>query len=267
LRLKRCISLRLRKRQVNRRFINKLSNVDTAETLRATIADTRLKLALQLLKIQYRKATFTYQDMISDISLAPECVPVRSPAGNAELQSRDRKLSQRLRTVLLLIDGKRSSTEIQAMALQAGAAQDALSSLLAQGFALAPDMDVPAFASIDEDKPVALPLSEATSQTLRQTEKTTPLAAINATRADEHASISNMLTGGARLSQGRMVLLDALKKHAPVAGAMLSMRISRADYREDLVALLDEVQAKLAKSNNPGEAAASLQKARALLTE
>jgi hypothetical protein len=208
---------------------------------------------------------------MSEIALASERVPVRSPSGNAELQSRDRKLSQRLRTVLLLIDGKRSSTEIQAMALQAGASQDALTSLLAQGFVLAPEMDEAAITPPDEAGPAAQPVSQVPVQALRQAEQSVPaaapLAAVNQTLADEPASISNMLTGGTRLSQGRMVLLDALKKHAPVAGAMLSMRVSRAAYREDLIALLDEVQSRLAKSSNPGEAAASLQKARALLTE
>ncbi len=203
-----------------------------------------------------------------DIAFAPERVPVRSPSGNAELQSRDRKLSQRLRTVLLLIDGKRSSTEIQTMALQAGASQDALSSLLAQGFVLAPETDAPAAAPLIQAKPAAKPMNDASVQTLQQTEKLMPaVATVNAKPADERASISNMLTGGARLSQGRMVLLEALKRHAPVAGAMLSMRVSRAEYREDLVALLDEVQSKLAKSSYPGEAAALLKKARYLLIE
>jgi hypothetical protein len=208
---------------------------------------------------------------MSDIAFAPERVPVRSPLGNAELQSRDRKLSQRLRTVLLLIDGKRSSAEIQTLALQAGASQDALNSLLAQGFVLAPELDVPAIAPSAQAGPAAPPVSKVPVQTPQQADKpalaVTPITSVNKKPADERSSISNMLTGGTRLSQGRMMLLEALKKHAPVAGAMLSMRVSRAQYREDLLALLDEVQSKLAKSNHAGEAAASFQKARALLTE
>ncbi|XVJ70957.1 MAG: hypothetical protein HEQ39_16055 [Rhizobacter sp.] len=53
--------------------------------------------------------------------------------GVAEMSTRARRLSQRHRTVLFLIDGKRSVAEVQRMALAAGASELLLDELLSLG--------------------------------------------------------------------------------------------------------------------------------------
>ena len=255
----------------------------------------------------------------------------RTQAGNTELQTRARKLPQRLRTLLLLVDGKRSAAEVSQMAVQAGAPADGLEILMSQGF-------------VQSDAPSSVPLSEAST-----TPSTTPITpVVTVTQAplieqqllpptppaqkvplepalvpqqtdeafsltpsleapatinkpvdpdgveeefpdtllmgdpstsdidpiesfiEEHAiapsSISNFLSGETRVTQARMLLLTALKKDAPVAGAMLSVRVSRAKFREDLLELLDDIASKLAKSDTPERGARIIEQARELLT-
>ena len=47
--------------------------------------------------------------------------PQRTASGHAELATRGKRLSQRHRTVLLLVDGRRSEVDIRKLAAQAGA--------------------------------------------------------------------------------------------------------------------------------------------------
>ena len=51
-----------------------------------------------------------------------------------------------------------------------------------------------------------------------------------------------------------------------MSGAMLSVRVVRSKLREYLLALLDEVSMKVAKSESPEEAARVIEQARELLT-
>ena len=272
---------------------------------------------------------------MSDIN--PNARLFRTEAGNTELQTRARKLPQRLRTLLLLIDGKRSVAELSQMALQAGAPADGLENLIAEGFVQfeaspvkaevppqtletpanilqAPALAAPLQPEIQEPAVVAPPASETTiakaEQALPATEQTVgafpptqameTLATINKpvdpdgveeafpdtlmmgdpSLSDNEtseesiqeeilvpsSSISNLLSGETRVTQARMLLLNALKKYTPVAGAMLSVRVVRAKFREDLLGLLDEVSIKLAKSESPEEGARVIEQARELLT-
>lgn len=60
-------------------------------------------------------------------------VPVKTLEGQAELSNRQRRLSQRQRTVLLLVDGRRSETEVRSLALKAGATESCFGELLEMG--------------------------------------------------------------------------------------------------------------------------------------
>jgi hypothetical protein len=55
---------------------------------------------------------------------------VKTSEGHAELGTRRLRLSQRHRTVLLLVDGKRSETEVRCLAAQAGVPQTCFDELL-----------------------------------------------------------------------------------------------------------------------------------------
>lgn len=63
----------------------------------------------------------------------PSPSPVKTELGQDELRRRTRKLSQRHRTVLLLVDGKRSRDEVVALARQAGVAASFFDELVAMG--------------------------------------------------------------------------------------------------------------------------------------
>ncbi|MET0351502.1 MAG: hypothetical protein ABW067_17040, partial [Rhizobacter sp.] len=65
--------------------------------------------------------------------MAAQTIPLKTPEAVAELASRQRRLSQRHRTVLLLVDGKRSENQVRQMALQAGAAGTCFDELVGLG--------------------------------------------------------------------------------------------------------------------------------------
>jgi hypothetical protein len=66
-------------------------------------------------------------------------VPVKTAEGQAELGTRRLRLSQRHRTVLFLVDGKRSEAQIRALALQAGAPPGCFDELVARSLIALPD--------------------------------------------------------------------------------------------------------------------------------
>ena len=90
-------------------------------------------------------------------------VPIKTPDGQAELSTRARRLSQRHRTVLFLVDGKRSTVEVRSLAAKAGVPNSCFDELLDLGLIMVPP---PTFSILIEDAPpvadtlhVDLPLS------------------------------------------------------------------------------------------------------------
>ena len=66
-------------------------------------------------------------------------IPIKTPDGHDELARRTRRLGQRHRTVLLLVDGRRSVEEVIALAGSAGAGEEHYRELLAMGLVGLPD--------------------------------------------------------------------------------------------------------------------------------
>ena len=102
--------------------------------------------------------------------------PRKTDLGQQELRKRTRKLSQRHRTVLLLVDGKRSRAEVLSLAQQAGSAPGLFDELLGLGMVEEPsvptgpaplaDADAPQVAldaqTESEGQPEVAPAAEAT---------------------------------------------------------------------------------------------------------
>jgi hypothetical protein len=65
--------------------------------------------------------------------------PVKTAEGRAEITRRSRALNQRLRTVLLLIDGRRTISQIRTVAEQVGAPNTCLDDLLNMGLVALPE--------------------------------------------------------------------------------------------------------------------------------
>jgi hypothetical protein len=91
-------------------------------------------------------------------------VPVKTPEGLAELGNRQRRLTQRQRTVLLLVDGRRSEAEVRSMAVKAGAADSCFGELMEMGLiaAATPAPPAPAQPPTDPNHLATIPIPRPT---------------------------------------------------------------------------------------------------------
>ena len=196
-------------------------------------------------------------------------VPIKTPEAVAELSSRQRKLSQRHRTVLLLVDGRRAEDEVRQMAIAAGSPDTAFDELLDLGMISRPaplDLEPVKMAAPLESRPV--PLEAAPSPEPAPAAMAAPdsvvslLPASLSLQPESHLDSSlNELPGAAMdaldsepfdvqdiaLEEARAILLRAVRAEAPVAGSLTMMRLRRARTREDIESLLEEVESRIFK--------------------
>lgn len=226
--------------------------------------------------------------------MASGAVPFKTPEGQAELGTRQRRVSQRHRTVLFLIDGKRSAAEVCRMAVLAGVPESCFDELLAQGLialpaplfaapAVAVPADVPAEAeTLHVDLPLqgidsmnaSLDSTLPPSRTLQPESTLSAESMLDEARGVDPWAVSQDAATGARtdavedaVAKARELLTNAVRTHAPVAGSLTLRRLRRADSRAELAALLGEVEARLNKPHRSLVAAQLLQRVRALLGE
>lgn len=190
-------------------------------------------------------------------------VPMKTPEALAELSSRQRKLSQRHRTVLLLVDGRRPEEEVRQLAVAAGSPDTCFDELLDLGMISRPaPLDEPAPSPAPE-----LPVPAAVaplSGPLAPDSVVSLLPAAASLHPDSHLDSSiNELSGAAMdaveaerlegvvqdeaLEEARAILLRAVRAEAPVAGSLTMMRLRRARTREDIESLLEEVESRIFK--------------------
>ena len=204
-------------------------------------------------------------------------VPVKTPEGQAELSHRTLRLSQRHRTVLLLVDGRRSMDQVQGLAQQAGVSQSHVDELMRLGLIvispptvalprpmevdLVPDVPAPTAADADASDDSELPAS----RTLQ------PESVFTDSKQAEFAAVDSRLTGLAStgsdeaLDEARDILMRAVRAEAPVTGSLTLLRLRRAASRADLEDLLDEVEARISKPHRSLAAGQTLQRVRQLL--
>jgi hypothetical protein len=206
-------------------------------------------------------------------------IPIRTPEGQAELGTRARRLSQRHRTMLFLVDGKRSAIEVRRLAAQAGVPEACFDELIALGLIMLPE---PTFSLLlDEPPPLAalhidLPLPGPDEVG----EDSAPLPASRTLQPD--SSMLSEFTPGdswlppqgregdavadAGFAEARLILARAVRTEAPVTGSLTLLRLRRARTRADLTALLDEVEARITKPHRSLAAAQTLRRVRHLLS-
>lgn len=192
--------------------------------------------------------------------MATTSIPVKTPEAVAELGSRQRKLSQRHRTVLLLVDGRRHEEEIRLLAQQAGAPENCFDDLLEMGMIMLPTLSaVPA----EDQGPLSMPavlyelpltspdsvLSVLPASLTLQPESHLPDSVLNELPPPDMASLDLVPfeVHDTALEEARAILLRAVRAEAPVAGSLTMMRLRRARSREDLESLLEEVEARIFK--------------------
>ena len=182
----------------------------------------------------------------------PRAPPHRTASGHAELAKRGRRLSQRHRTVLLLVDGQRNADEIRRLAAQAGASAQCLDDLLTMGlvtWASATPADAKVTEAAGGDSSM-LP----SSQSLQGDSRWSWLEDEASAAADRP------------FTEARELLLRAVRQEAPVSGTLTLMKLRRASTREALEALLDEVEQRLRKPRRQIIAAQTMRHVRHLLS-
>jgi hypothetical protein len=204
-------------------------------------------------------------------------VPVKTSEAVQELQSRQRKLSQRHRTVLLLVDGRRPEDEVRQLAQAAGSPETCYDELVDLGMISRPapldsapmpletvdvevDVAEPAAAvAAPQVAPDAVPVADSViSSFLPAAASLQPESHLDSS-LNELSGVSGAAmdaveaerqSGGVQdeaLEEARDILLRAVKAEAPVAGSLTMLRLRRARTREDLEALLEEVEGRIFK--------------------
>ncbi len=212
---------------------------------------------------------------------AGSVVPVKTPEGQAELGSRRLRLSQRHRTVLLLVDGRRTEAEVRELAAQVGASGTCFDELLGLSLIALPEpsrvvapppaiadtagrdplLQTPAVAfSIDSLLPAAATLPRDSLMIDSAIENSPPADSWLTTAANQDAEVVD-----SAFAQAREALLRMVRIEAPLAGSLTMMRLRRARSCSDLSELLDEGEVRLGKRHRSLAAAQTLTSVRHLL--
>ena len=211
--------------------------------------------------------------------MVPGTAPIKTPDGQAELATRRRRVSQRHRTILFLVDGRRSEAQVKALAAQAGVPESCYGELLDMGLIMVPQMTVPVIPD-HEDNPqfvesqhIDLPLHDsgppseesvlAPARSLQPDSLNGELGARESWLPAEGEDVGAVVD--APLEEARDILLRAVRSEAPVAGSLTLMRLRRARTRADLQELLDEVEARIRKPHRMLATTQTMRRARQLL--
>jgi hypothetical protein len=228
--------------------------------------------------------------------VATPLIPVKTPDGQAELSLRQRKLGQRHRTVLLLVDGRRTEQQVRSLAQQAGAAESCFGELLELGLIAMPPAPAPApseppIATVPMTPPPAvddaplhidIPLDDIAPPVPPPAAfDDTPESVLPATRTLHPESVlDDSITGGSvlrdfdalesgtahdALEEARIILLQAVRREAPLTGSLTMRKLRRAQTREELAELIDEVETRIVKPYRSLAAQQVLRRARHLL--
>ena len=219
--------------------------------------------------------------------MAAQTIPQKTPEAVAELASRQRKLSQRHRTVLLLVDGKRSELQVRQMALQAGAAGTCFDELVELGMITLPEpvFEVPVSAPVpwvDEPAPGPVRLVDVppagpdsvhssllpASLTLQPESTLNDSVMLNEPPPSDLGDLDSLIRegGDAQLEEARDLMIRAVRAEAPVAGSLTLLRLRRARSRADLEGLLDEVELRITKPFKGLWASQTMSRVRELLS-
>jgi hypothetical protein len=208
-------------------------------------------------------------------------IPIKTPEGQDELSTRQRRVSQRHRTVLFLVDGKRSATEVRSMALKAGVPENCFDELISMGLIMLPEptfsllLETPAgpIDVLHVDLPLPGPDSVGPSQdSILPPSRTLYPESVSSDSAHGATPVpDSWLPSGGQdaldpaFAEARLILLRAVRAEAPLAGSLTLMRLRRARTRADLVELLDEVEARITKPRRSLAANQTMRRVRLLL--
>lgn len=165
----------------------------------------------------------------------PNDVVDKTEAGQAELRTRAAGLAQRLRTLLIMVDGARTVAQLQSAAAQVGAPADALDQLLQAGL-----------VAVRSAAPAR------SSSASRAAANVAPPAPATAEASD-------------RLRMARQYINDTIVDAVGVRAVFFTLKVERCYSADDLEALLPEFERLLSKARGASEAQLSVARARELL--
>lgn len=162
-----------------------------------------------------------------------QLMPAKTEQGRAEIESRSRRLPGGLRSLLLLVDGRRTVAELQALAKRLNAPEDALQQLLS----------------------LELISGEAAAAT----------AATASPSIGEPANepIAPRDGGTNRFGILYALMTDLVREQLGVRGYFFQLKLERAQDDAALEALLPELQSALAKKTSMQGAASNIARIRA----
>ncbi len=201
--------------------------------------------------------------------MATPLIPVKTPDGQAELNNRQRRLGQRHRTVLLLVDGRRTEEQVRTLARQAGATDSCFGELLDLGLILLPQPTVPLTVTPSGQKPlhVDIPIDDGSESLLPAARTLQPESVLDAAISDSQLQDLDAIAGSddPALEEARSILMRALRAEAPLAGSITLLKVRRARSRSELAELVDEVEARIVKPYRSLAAQQTLRRVRQLL--
>ncbi len=230
-------------------------------------------------------------------------VPFKTPLGQQELRQRCHALGQRHRTVLFLVDGRRTLGDVLALAHQAGAQTSHFEELVRLGLVELPMVeeaveDVPAAAAPIEiaEVPVVAAVELSTPLPVAAEPRDAPAAEPTAVAAEasptaaapaplpaemlqpvdkppprarhaavaSRAAVDDELTPAAR-DEVRRLLIDTLSLASPVFAARMLMRVRGAQSARELIDLVWEIEGRLNPARRSRGEFANLARARDVL--
>lgn len=211
-------------------------------------------------------------------------IPIKTPEGQAELAARQRRVSQRHRTVLFLIDGRRTAEEVRTMALQAGVPGSCFGELIELGMIM---LSEPTFSLLLDDpapKPgmlhVDVPLPGPDSLSAMPDSMLPPSRSLFPESASTDSTLGSISTAQAWLTadanepellddpvfiEARLILVRAVRAQAPLAGTLTLLKLRRARTRADLSGLLEEVESRISKPHRSLSATHTMRRVRQML--
>jgi hypothetical protein len=214
--------------------------------------------------------------------------PVKTSEGVAEMRQRQRGLNQRQRTMLLLVDGRRSVMQVKQIAVQAGAPDTCFDELIELGLIELPEpvrlqpvpqpqpavpepVPQPMLAHRDEAVESAHPREidsivvaadafdderSSLNESMPPTTQSPPTESglVDSMMSSLFPLFESAFGGLGRtsdlprddaLEEARRILMREVRAKAPVAGALTLMKLRRAQTREELMALFDEVDSHI----------------------
>lgn len=183
-------------------------------------------------------------------------VPVKTADGHAELARRVRGLGQRHRTVLLLVDGRRTVQQVLQMAAAAGVPPEVFDELLALRLVSTalPGENAQKAAEPPSDDSLLPSVGALLPESEQGAFDEIPLDPVPDQLVDHP------------LEQAREMLMRALRTEAPVAGSLTVRKLKRARDRSEVAALLEEIEQRIRSPRKRLMTAQLMRQVRYLLT-